>query len=479
MTESNANVVNLIEQSANSDIASADSTAAQDAGAASVPVKQATDSNARLLADHINQSMKRLLLLGFIILSVGLGGFGAWASLAPLQGAVIAPGLVKVAGERKTVQHLEGGIINKIHVQDGETVKAGQLLISLDETRARTTLQLLKGQYANLAARQSRLLAERDGLPKIDFPDDLKMDPDPELRNILTSEEGLFQTRRKALTGQIDILRQRISQFEDEIKGVAAQKQSGSKQLALISEELSAVKKIYEQGIYEKPKYLALQRAAAKLEGDIGELIAQAARINQQIAEAQLRIIDLQNQRLAEINQELREIQSSLLDNTERRRQATDVLERVAIRAPYSGAVVGLRFHTAKGVIPPGAAILDIVPENDELIIEAHINTPDIDAIQPGLPAEVRLVAYNQRTTPSVQGRVTQVSADRLTDDKTNQSFYLARIEVYPDSLQRLKGVKLYPGMPAEVYILTGERTMLQYITKPLVDGFQRAMREE
>jgi len=481
MTETSATVVTIVDQqSVSPGSANTNSVApTQDTGPAPSVLNDKADDNAHLLANRVSSSMKKLILAGFIILLAGIGGFGTWAALAPLKGAVVAPGIVKVAGERKTVQHLEGGIIKEIHVQDGETVKAGQVLLSLDETRARTVLQLLKGQYYTLAARQSRLLAERDGLAKIDFPAELNTDNDPEFRKILAGEEGLFQTRRKALTGQIDILRQRIGQFEDEIKGVAAQKQSGNKQLALINEELNAVKKIYEQGIYEKPKYLALQRAVAKLEGDIGNLAAEVARINQQIAESQLRIIDLQNQRLAEINRELRETQSSLLDNSERRRQAMDVLERVDIRAPYSGTVVGLRFHTTKGVIQPGAAILDIVPEDDELIIETHINTPDIDAVHAGLPAEIRLVAYNQRTTPSVQGSVVQVSADRITDEKSGQAFYLARIQVDPASLQGLQGIKLYPGMPAEVYIVTGERTLLQYVMKPLTDSFQRALREE
>ena len=480
MTETSVTLAAVADQeSASAADTSVNPAALTQRATAMVPAPQYAGDDEHLLASHINSTMKKLILAGFIVLIVGLGGFGAWAALAPLKGALAVPGVVKVAGEHKTVQHLEGGMIDKIHVQDGETVKAGQLLISLDETRARTSLQLLKGQYYTLAARQTRLLAERDGLPKIVFPAELDTNNDPELQKILTGEEGLFQTRRKALIGQIEIQRQRIGQFEEEIKGLVAQKQSNAKQLALINEELSAVKKIYEQGIYEKPKYLALQRNAAKLEGEVGDLAAQIARVNQQIAETQLRIIDLQNQRLAEVNNGLPEVQSSLLDNAERLRQARDVLDRVNIRAPYAGTVVALRFHTAKGVIPPGAAILDIVPEDDELIIESHINTTDIDVVQPGLPAEVRLIAYNQRTTPSVQGSVLQISADRLADEKSGQAFYLARIKVDPASLRELQGIKLYPGMPVEVYILTGERTLLQYVMRPLTDSFQRALREQ
>ncbi len=479
MTETSTSLVAVADQeSASAADTSANPVALAQPAAAAVPAPQNAGGDERLLASHIASTMKKKILAGFIVLIVGLGGFGAWAALAPLKGALVVPGVVKVAGERKTVQHLEGGIIDKIHVQDGETVKAGQLLISLDETRASTSLQLLRGQYYTLAARQARLLTERDGLPKMVFPAELDTDNDPELQKIFAGEEGLFQTRRKALIGQIEIQRQRIGQFEEEIKGLVAQKQSNAKQLALINEELSAVKKIYEQGIYEKPKYLALQRNAAKLEGEVGDLAAQIARVNQQIAETQLRIIDLQNQRLAEVNKDLREVQSSLLDNAERRRQAMDVLARVDIRAPYAGTVVGLRFHTEKGVIPAGAAILDIVPGDDKLIIESRINTLDIDTVQPGLPAEIHLVVYNQRTTPSVDGEVLQVSADRLTDEKNNP-YYQALVKVDPASLQALHDVKLYPGMPVEVYIITGERTLLQYVMKPITDSFQRALREK
>lgn len=430
--------------------------------------------------DESHSSANRLIWGGFFILLLGFGGLGTWAALAPLKSAAVAPGVVKVAGERKTVQHLEGGIIKDILVEEGDHVEQGQVLIRLDDTQSRAAAQLFEGQYDALVAKAARLLAERDGAEEITFPEGLlSRADDPQIKSLLAGEQKLFETQHEAITGQINVLKQRIKEYKNEIVGLQAQESSAKKQLATIQEELDSAKAIYEQGIYDKPRYLALQRGSARLEGEIGEHAATIAQTKQKIGETELQIIDSKNQQLHKVSQELQSVQTKTFDLEERLNAATDRLTRIEVNAPSAGTIVAMRFHTVGGVIPQGATILDIVPSDGNLIIEVKINPQDIDVVHAGLQAQVQLTAYSMRNTPTLPGEVVYVSADRFTSQQNGRSYYLARIQIAQEALAEFPHITLQPGMPANVQIVIGERTALEYLIKPLKDSLNNAFLEE
>ncbi len=427
----------------------------------------------------LNRSSRRLTLAGFAIIGVLFGGFGTWASIAELSSAAIAPGVVAVQSSTKTIQHLEGGIVKEILVRDGDYVEAGEVLIRLDDTRARASLEILRQQYWGAIVLRARLLAERDGTDNVDFPESVLARLDNEsVAQALLGQQRIFETRSKALQGQIDILQQRTAQYRDEIAALNAQLVAEERQLKLIAEEIVGVRELYEKGLERKPRLLALQRKSAEIEGLKGQHLALIARTKQKIGETLLRIIDLTNRRLEEVVSELRNVEARIADVEERLRAATDVLERVEIRAPASGIVVGLRMHTLGAVVSTGEPILDLVPQNEKLIIEAKVQPEDIDSVYPGLDAEIRLTAYNRRLTPTVRGVVVYVSADSLVDADTGLAHYKARIELEPSSLHLLQDVELYPGMPAEVMIVTGKQSALDYMLAPLTERLARAFKE-
>jgi HlyD family type I secretion membrane fusion protein len=429
---------------------------------------------------RLKVSARGPVVAGLAIFALAVGGFGSWAALAPLSSASIAPGVVVVEGSRKTVQHLEGGIIKEILVAEGSTVEAGQVLVRMDGIRPRALYELLQSEYLAALALKARLVAERDDLDHITFSAEvLASKDDPEVKDLIVGESRLFDARRTGLHGQIDILHQRMVQFEQEIKGLEAQRISKTRQRALIQEELKAVQRMYEQGYEKKPRLLALRRANARLAGERGEHIADISRVKQGIGEAELRIIDLQNGFQREVAAEFQAARTRIAELRDRIRAQEDVLRRLDVRAPQAGVVMGLKVHTTDGVITPGMPILDIVPSKEHLIIDAHVNPEDIDVVHPGLTAQVRLTAYKRRSTPTVDGWVTQVSGDRFVDSHSGSAYYLARIELDPPSLAALDDVKLYPGMPAEVMIETGKRTALDYIISPIANGIQRALREQ
>lgn len=417
---------------------------------------------------------------GLIIITLAFGGLGIWSGLAPLSSAAIAPGVVNVDTNRKTVQHLEGGIVGDILVTEGSVVEAGQVLVRLDDTRADASYHLLQGQYLATLALEARLAAERDGHPAIAYPTELvRQRGAPDIDEIIAAQDGLFAARLRSLEGETSVLRQRVTLFEEEIKGLRAQQKAKEHQSTLIREEYKSVKELYDKGYERKPRLLALERAQAALEGDRGELIAQISRARQAIGEAELRIIDRENNFQQEVVAELRDVQVKIAELRDRVRAQEDVLQRVDIRAPLAGTVVDLKVHTPGGVIAPGAPILDIVPSEERLVIEARLRPDDIDTVHVGLPAEVRLTAYKRRNTPTIAGHVIQVSADRFIDDRTGLSYYLARIELDDGALDFLEDVKLYPGMPAEVMIETGKRVVIDYLLGPIIDSIRRAFRED
>jgi len=421
----------------------------------------------------------RIIIAGVSLVVIAFGGLGGWAALAPLSSAAIAPGAIRVAGENQSVQHLEGGIIKEIHVSEGAHVLKNDVLLVLEDPKAKATRDSQKSRLVALMATSARLEAERDNLDQINYPESLILAADTEERKtILAGEQGVFQTRLSSFRGQKDIFRERIQQYRDEIQGLHAQEKAAQDQLGYIEEELAATTVIYEKGLYDKPRYLAIKRAAAKLEGQVGEYTSRIAQAKQKIGETRLQNLDLDNRRVSEAATRLQVINQEILRIQEGVEAAEDVVRRLDVLAPESGTVVGLKFHTIGGVISPGAHILDIVPDNAALIVEAQVRAQDIDVVEPGLACEVQLSAYSARYTARVLGTVTQVSADSFVDPVTFRSYYKTLVEIDPDALDELQDVHLYPGMPAEVFIQTGERTALQYLTAPITRAVQRAWRE-
>jgi membrane fusion protein, epimerase transport system len=425
----------------------------------------------------VEKSRRRFILAGILVIVLGFGGLGAWAVLAPLMSAAVAPGVVKVASERKTTQHLEGGIVKEILVDEDQDVKAGQVLVRLDDTVPRARYGLLLGQHDVLSAEIARLEAERGNASRITFPKALlERSADPRVASLIIGEESLFESRREALRGQISVLNQRRHQYREKIAGRMAEIEANRIKRDYITEEIKGADELLKIGMYLKPRYFALKRSEADLTGDVGRLRAEIAETRELIGETDLRIMDIKNQALKETIDRLQQLRASLNDTGERLSAAEESLARTEVKAPEDGTVIGLQVHTIGGVIKPGEAILDIVPKDDKLIVEANVRTDDIDVVHKGLPAEIRFTALNWRTTPVFRGVVSRVSADRFTDAKTGLSYYLAQIEVDPRNAPK---VKLYPGMPAEVFIVTGERTTMDYLLKPIKDQMRRGMLEE
>jgi HlyD family type I secretion membrane fusion protein len=420
------------------------------------------------------------LAAGAFLLIAFFAGFGGWAALAPLSSATVAEGVIRVETHRKTVQHLEGGIVREILVNEGDKVTAGQVLMRLDKTQSGTTVSVLQDQQDALLALQARLEAERDGLDAIQFPPELSArQSDPKVATVVGGQQKIFDTRRQSLRAQLGILSQRVEQLGSEIAGHKAQLVSANEQIQLTQEEIATVTDLLNRGLERKPRLLALQRQQSYLEGSRGEQLGAIAKAQQEIGEAKLQSADLLDKRSSEIALELRDTQSRLLENRQKLGAAVDVDNRMEVVAPVSGQVVDLKVHTLGGVVRPGDALLDIVPQSDELVVEARVRPVDIDAVHAGQSAQVALTAYKQRTTPRLDGRLATVSADALIDESRHISYYSAEIHIDSSELAKLNGVQLYPGMPAEVMIVTGERTLLQYFVQPVIDSFHRAFREE
>lgn len=419
------------------------------------------------------------ILCGLLVGSLFLGGFGGWAALAPLSSAAVASGHVRVESHSKTVQHMEGGIIREILVREGAQVQQGQLLLRIDDTLSAAALGMLRGQSNALKSLEARLIAERDGLPAIAFPAEIEKQCSVADRRICAGQEKIFDDRKRTLQGQTDILNQRIDGLNSEIGGRRAQVASFEAQIGIINDEIKGVEPLVAMQLLPRPRLLSLQRQAAALDGNRGEQLALISKAEQAAGEARMQIADLANKQQTEVASSLRDAQEKLADIGEKLRAAADVQHRTDVVAPQAGKIVNLRYFTPGGVVKAGDPILDIVPQNDKLIIESEIRPLDIEAVHPGLPAEVRLTAYKQRRTPSVDGTVTYVSADRIISERTGQPYYAAYVEIDPEELARLDNVKLYPGMPADVLITTGERTLLRYLLDPIRDSFARAFREK
>lgn len=417
---------------------------------------------------------------GICAICIVFGGVGGWGATAPLASAVIAGGQVTVDTKRKRVQHLEGGIVAELRVRDGDKVRAGDVLVRLDDTRARATLSIVRGSLHEALAKEARLIAERDGEETATWPDALLSEQDdPAVRTLLRSQQTIFDSRRATLAGETQILAERIEQLKQEIAGLGAQRTSKDRQISFIQKELKVLLDLLRRGQTTQRRVLALQREAARLEGEQGELTADIARSEKAIGETRLEVIQKQRTFRNEVVSELRDVQAKIHDLRERSVAARDVLERIEVRAPVAGKIVGLTVHAVDSVVKPGDTILEIVPSDDLLLVEVQVQPHDIDNVSIGQEAEVRFLAFKQRDTPTLHGSVTYVSADAMHNQHDGTTFYAARIEVSEEELQRLRGETLQPGMPAEVMIRTGERTALKYLIQPIIDSMNRAWREE
>jgi HlyD family secretion protein len=408
------------------------------------------------------------------------GGMGGWAATAELSGAVVAHGLVVVDSYVKKVQHPTGGVVGEIRVKDGERVAAGDLVVRLDETVTRANLAVVTKGLDQLAARQGRLEAERDGLPAIKVLKELEARAsDPEIAGLMAGEERLFELRREARAGLRAQLRERIEQLKEQIGGLQDQTSSKADEIRLIKDELSGVRELWRKNLVPISRVTQLEREATRLRGERGQLIATIAQAKGKISETELQIIQIDQDLRSEVAKELRELESKAAELTEKRVAAEDQLKRIDIRAPQDGIVHELAIHTVGGVIAPGDPLMLIVPERDELAMEVRVAPQDIDQLRIGQEAALRFTAFNQRTTPEIKGTVSRIAADLTQDQKTGQSFYTVRIAAAEGEMVHLKGLKLVPGMPLEAFIRTGERTALSYLVKPLSDQLSRTFRQD
>lgn len=426
-----------------------------------------------------SDSMRTAAISGWIIIGLFFGVFGTWAISAPLNGAVVANGFVKVESNRKSVQHLDGGIVKELHVKEGDHVKAGELLILLDDSQARAEYEVLSQQYLVLRLTEERLRTEYNRGAQLNLPADLKERAnDPDVASVWRGQIHQFESRLAAVEGQRNVIREKIAQLESQIKGAEAQIKSYRAQYDSVQREMQSIAPLVEKGLIARPRFLQLERSGVALEGQAAETVANVAKARQAIAEQMQQITQLDNDRMTDISKDLRDTQAKLLEVIPRRTNAQAVLGRVEIRAPYTGRVVGLNVFSVGGVISRGDKILDVVPEEDSLIIEAQIAVEDISEVRPKMRADVHLTAYKQRITPVVAGEVLQVSADRLTDNRTGNPYYTALIKVDEKELASIPNAKLYPGMPATVMIPTIERTAFDYVVGPLAMSFSRAFRQ-
>jgi HlyD family secretion protein len=426
------------------------------------------------------RSMRRHLIAAAVVVLILVVGVGGWGATAVISGAVVASGSLVVDTNVKKVQHPTGGIVGELRVRDGDRVHAGDIVVRLDETVTRANLAIVSKGLDELMARKARLEAERDGWATIVFPAQLVAGAnDPDRAAAMDSERKLFNLRKTARSGQKAQLQERVAQLGEEIAGLTAQQNSKAKEIALVERELAGVRDLWNKNLVQLNRLTALEREAARLDGERGQLIAAAAQAKGKVAETALQILQIDQDLASEVAKELREVDGKIGEFVERKVTAEDQLKRIDIRAPQDGSVFQLAVHTVGGVITAGDPIMLIVPEADNLSVEVKVNPQDIDQLQLNQKAILRFSAFNARTTPEIEGIVTRISADTSTDQRTGQNYYTIRIAMPAEQIERLGNVKLLPGMPVEAFVQTGERTMLSYLMKPLHDQVMRAFREK
>lgn len=416
--------------------------------------------------------------VGFLIVMVTFGLFGGWAVFAPLESAALAPGVVTVKSYRKTVQHLEGGIVRELRVHDGDRVTAGDVLLVLDNTQARSETEMMRSQLIAARELEARLVAERDGLAEPAAVPDLDA-TDPRVREARDSEARIFQTRRSGLLGEIGIQEKAIRQIEEQIRGFRAIIASKQTLATSYQEEIVDLRALLAEGYVDKQRLREQERSLARLQAEVVEHQSASARAQVQIGEAELKILQLKKTFATEVAGQLGETRTKIYDLRERLATVQDRDKRTEVLAPESGMVMGMTVHTLGGVVNPGTPLMDIVPANEELIVEAQLSPTDIDRIVVGQLVDIRFSAFKSSATPVIEGQLLQVSADRLTNKETGTAYYLARVALTETGRKTLGNLALVPGMPAEVLINTGARTLLQYLIQPASNAFARSLIED
>ncbi|NHB76336.1 HlyD family type I secretion periplasmic adaptor subunit [Rhodobacter calidifons] len=425
-------------------------------------------------------SMRRPMLLGLAATLVLVAGFGVWATTTRIAGAIVAPGQIEVEKDRQVVQHPDGGVVEAILVAEGARVAAGDPLLLLDGAALRSELAIVEGQLTELSSRSARLIAERDGAAAPDFPAEMlaRAETSPDVAAQIDGQLRLFEARAATLAEQRALLTRRIDQIRAQSNGIAAQQAALATQLDLIERELASQQGLFEKGLAQAGTVLALQREQARLQGQLGELAADLARTEDQVTEIEIEISSLATRRREEATAELRQIGPMILELAERRRALAERIDRLEIRAPVSGVVLGLQVTTPRAVLRPADPVLFVIPQDRPLVITARIAPIHIDEVAVGQTAELVFPAFSARDTPHLKGRVTLVSADALTDPQTGVTYYRAELQLDEGEQARLGDRVLLPGMPVEVFLQTGRRTPLAYLVKPFTDYFVRAFRE-
>ncbi len=440
---------------------------------------------------ELPRNPERPLIIAGIVIVVIFGGVGAWSATAPIDSAVVAPGMIAVETDRRSIQHLEGGIVLDLLVKEGSAVHKGDVLVRLDDTKTHSQEEVVRSERQIQLANEARLLSERDDRADILFPQELlNLQGEKKVDGILKLQQAQFESRVTAIRGQRSILRQRVHELDEQIIGLQALQESKRRQAELIEEEMKMIENLVKQGIVTRPRYLALQREASRLEGEAGDHISAIAKARQTIGETKLQILQLDYERQQDITKELRDVQSKLFESTERLRMFKDQSRRLEVVAPVDGIVINLAYVTVGGVVAPGATILSIVPTNDKVVVQAQISPGDIDSVYPGQTVRIRFATAATKQVPVLDGTLEYVSADRLTTDQrpglataamptlAPNAFYTGRVTIDRGELSKLDKVKIHTGMPVEVLINRGERTVFQYIMGPLSNNFAKAFKE-
>lgn len=417
--------------------------------------------------------------LGALIVLITFGGFGMWSAYAPLQSAALAPGTVMVKGSRKSVEHLEGGIVSKLLVRDGDTVDSGDLLIQLDDTQVRAQLEISTGQYYAVKAREARLRAERDGLESVVYPDVITDVDDTRAQDAMQNQNQVFAAARNARLGEAAVLKQRIEQLREQINGTKALKLGKEKLVVSYKEEIKDFTELLQDGFANKQRLRELERSLARTEGEVADLISAMARLKIQMGETQMHILQLEKEFHTAVVDQLSVAQAEINDLDERMRAAADRLERAEIYSPAGGMVMGMSLASIGEVVSPAEPLLYVVPQSEELIVEARVNPADIDRVHNGQSASIRFSAFKSAITPVIDGTVTGISPDALANEQSGSQYYLAKVELTAKGQEMLDELILVPGMPAEVLINTGARTLFQYLTQPIRDAFARSLIED
>ena len=425
-------------------------------------------------------SVRKPVLIGLVTLFLLVGCFGVWSVMTSITGAIVAPGKIEVEQNRQIVQHLDGGVVESIHVAESQSVKAGDLLLRLDGAALKSELAIVEGQFYEIVARRARLEAERDDKDEITFAPELldAAKARPEVAELVEGQRRLFAARRDTIAQQVNQLSKRSGQIDSQITGVDAQARALVLQLDLINQELASQQELLDKGLAQASRVLALQRETARLDGQVGELAATRAESEGRVTEIEIEVLKLAATRREEANTQLRDIGYRELELAERRRALIERIARLDIVAPVSGIVLGLQVTTPRAVLRGADPVLYLIPQDRPLVIAAQVQPFHIDQITLGQPVKLVFSAFPARTTPELSGHITAISADALTDQRTQMSYY--RAEIIPDEgeMDKLAGLTLIPGMPVEAFIRTDERTPLAYLLKPFTDYFARAFRE-